>query len=235
MTNCGFRFRQALAGPGLAVTAEIKRRSPSAGELDPNLDAAELAVKYRQGGAACLSVLTESARFGGSTADLKAARLASGLPTLRKDFLTTPADIEASKEMGADALLLIVADIDPAQLRPLHRLAFDLKLDVLTEVRNRAELAAATAAGANMIAVNQRSDPKSSQLTVDYGRALEMARFFDRLDPAPVRVAASGIGVEGGTPVAALAEAGYDAVLVGEALVLAPDPAKRLRQLLGGS
>lgn len=217
---------------GLAVIAEIKRRSPSAGNLAAGLDPAALARQYARGGAACLSVLTDKSRFGGSAQDLRVARQASGLPTLRKDFLTTEEDIRRTKAMGADALLLIVADIGPAALGRLHQSAWSLELDVLTEVRNQVELEAALAAGASMIAVNQRSDPKSSKLTVDYGRAAAMARSFGRLEPGIVKIAASGIGVAGGTPVEDLVAAGYDAVLVGEALVTAPDPEARLRALL---
>ena len=227
-----FNFRRALLASGLSVIAEIKRRSPSAGDLKPDLDVAELACQYALGGAACLSVLTEGLRFGGSVEDLQQARQASGLPVLRKDFLISPDDIYATKAIGADALLLIVADIVPAQLRPLIRLAGELGLDGLVEIRNRAELEAALAAGADMIAVNQRGDPKSADFSLDYGLAVALAPRLAEVGGNLVRVAASGIGVDGGTSPADLAAAGYDAALVGEALLTASDPAAKLKSLL---
>lgn len=231
--KAGFRFRRALASGPLAVIAEIKRRSPSAGVLAADLDPAEMARQYARGGAACLSVLTDPAGFGGSADDLKQARRATGLPVLRKDFLTTPDDIHETKAIGADALLLIVADLDPGQLRLLIRLAGQAGLDALVEVRQPAEIETALAAGADLIAVNQRSDPESSDLSLDYGLAVALA---PRLAATGVvKVAASGIGVAGGTSPADLVAAGYDAALIGQALVTADDPAGRLRQLLSAA
>ena len=231
-SKTGFCFKRALMLKDLAVIAEIKRRSPSAGNLNVGLDPVDLALKYQRGGAACLSVVTNESLFGGSVTDLQVARQASGLPTLRKDFLTTPEDIYQTKAMGADALLLILADIIPQDLERLHQLARELGLDVLTEIRNRPELEAAVAAGADVIVVNQRSNPKSHQLTVDYGRALSLAKDLNRIAPEAIKVAASGIGVSGGTKVEDLVAAGYDAVLIGEALVTDPDPEAKLQSLL---
>ena len=131
--------------------------------------------------------------------------------------------------MGADAALLIVDDVDPALLRPLHGLALELGLDILTEVRTEPELELAVAAGAYMIAVNQRSQPKATTFTVDYNKAVEMGPLLDQLDSGIVKVAASGIGVEGGTTMGEIVDAGYDAALIGEALITAPDPTARLR------
>ena len=230
--SLGHAFKRALLADGVSVIAELKRRSPSAGELRTDADAAEVALQYRAGGAACLSVLTDGPRFGGSPEDLRRARAAAGIPVLRKDFLTTLADVRESSAMGADAMLLIVADVDPSLLRPIHELALSLGLDVLTEVRTEPELELAVAAGAYMIAVNQRSEPKDTRFTVDYRKAVEMSRLFAAMDDGIVTVAASGIGVEGGTPMADLVAAGYDAALIGEALVTAADPAARLRALL---
>ena len=224
-------FRQALQTGGCSVIAEIKRRSPSAGILAPDLDVADLARRYQEGGAACLSVLTDEVHFGGSAEDLRQAQAASGLPVLRKDFLTDFEDIKASQAMGADALLLIVADIKPRLLAPLHAAAFEFGFDVLTEICDKRELAAALAAGANMIAVNQRANPKGQEFSVDTAKAVRLAPVLSGL-PDIVKVAASGIGVKGGTSVEALAAAGYDAVLVGEALVSAADPASKLRSLV---
>lgn len=229
----GVGFRDALRGDGVAVIAEIKRRSPSRGALRAGADAVTLARAYEAGGAACVSVLTDEKRFDGSAQDLRDVRAAVGVPVLRKDFLTSAGDIRESCEMGADAALVIVADVDPGLLRPLHELAFELGLDVLTEIRTAAELEAAAQCGANMIAVNQRNDPKDAKFTVEHDKAVRMAPLLDRLGAGIVKVAASGIGVPGGTTLAEVADAGYDAALIGEALVTAPDPAGALRRLLG--
>ena len=229
--SVGHRFRDALIADGISIIAEIKRRSPSRGEMRMDADAASLARAYEAGGAACLSVLTDADRFGGSPQDLREARSATGIPVLRKDFVTIPRHVHESYEMGADALLLILADVGAESVRPLQDLALTLGIDVLTEVRTAEELEVAAEQGAYMIAVNQRDDPKSAQFTVDYGKAVEMSRMFDQLEPGIVKVAASGIGVPGGTTLAAVEDAGYDAALIGEALVTAPDPTAALRQL----
>ena len=230
--SLGYEFKRALLADGLSVIAEVKRRSPSAGDLRADADAVELACQYRDGGAACLSVLTDGPRFGGSPEDLQRARAAAGIPVLRKDFLTTLEDVRTSGAMGADAMLVIVDDVDPSLLRPIHELALELGLDVLTEVRTAPELELAVAAGAYMIAVNQRSQPKATRFTVDYNKAVEMSRLFAQIDAGIVTVAASGIGVEGGTGMGDIVEAGYDAALIGEALIIAPDPAAKLSSLL---
>ena len=238
--SVGHTFREALSGEGLSVIAEIKRRSPSRGALRPDADAATLACRYRDGGATCLSVLTDNARFGGSPQDLREAREASGIPVLRKDFLTTRQDVHDTCDMGADAMLVIVADmiladIAPEQMRSIQDLALTLGVDVLTEVRTEPELETAIEAGAYMIAVNQRDDPKQSRPTVDYGKAERMAPLFDQCDDGIVKVAASGIGVPDGTPIGVIADTGYDAALIGEALVTAPDPTAALREPLGSN
>ena len=230
--SLGHRFKEALLSDGVSVIAELKRRSPSRGDLRADADAGAMALQYRSGGAACLSVLTDGPRFGGSPDDLKRARAEAGIPVLRKDFLTSLEDVRETKAMGADAMLLIVADVDPSILRPLHELALTLGLDVLTEVRTERELELAVEHGAYMIAVNQRNDPKDSRFTVEYDKAVEMSSLFSGMDDGIVTVAASGIGVEGGTRMEDLLAAGYDAALIGEALVTAPDPAAKLRALL---
>lgn len=229
--SLGWAFRSALSVEGLAIIAEIKRRSPSRGDLYPEADAAELARRYRDGGATCLSVLTDSERFGGSPDDLRSARAAVDIPVLRKDFLTTHQHVHDSFEMGAAAMLVILADVGPEQMRSLQDLALTLGVDVLTEVRTEQELEEAVEAGAYMIAINQRDDPKHSQPTVDYTKAQRIARMFDQLDDGIVKVAASGIGVPDGTPIDLIADAGYDAALIGEALVTAQNPTNTLREL----
>ncbi len=232
--DVGHRFRQALDADGLSIIAEIKRRSPSKGTLRSDVDVASLARAYADGGAACLSVLTDGPRFGGSPQDLQQARAAAGIPVLRKDFLTTPQDIHDSAEMGADAVLLILPDIGAEQCQRLHELALSLGLDALTEVRTEQEFEIAAELGAYMIAINQRNNPKARTFTVEYDKAVAVSAMFDRLDAGIMKVAASGIGVPGGTSFAAIADAGYDAALIGEALVTADDPAARMRALIRG-
>lgn len=229
--SVGYRFRDALTADGISIIAEIKRRSPSKGEMRMDAQAASFARAYEAGGAACLSVLTDADRFGGSPQDLREASAAVDIPVLRKDFLRTPQHVHESYAMGADALLLILADVGAERVRPLQELALTLGMDVLTEVRSEEELETAVEHGAYMIAVNQRNDPKAPNFTVDYSKAVEMSRMFDQMDDGIVKVAASGIGVPDGTPLAAVEDAGYDAALIGEALVTAPDPTAALHQL----
>jgi indole-3-glycerol phosphate synthase len=223
-------FRGAIsahaAPPGtdlVAVIAEVKRRSPSKGELYPDLDPATLARQYDAGGAACLSVLTDVDFFGGSADDLRRARDAVDLPVLRKDFTVAANDVADAALMGADAVLLIVAALSDVELRDFHQLAAELQLDALVEVHDESELDRALAAGATLLGVNQRD---LMTFEVDTDRAVRVARCF----PAGVvKVAESGI--TGAEDAATLAEAGYDAVLVGEALVTSGDPTAAVRTL----
>ena len=149
-------FVGALRGDGLSCIAEIKRRSPSKGDLDPGLQADLVAKDYVAGGAACLSVLTDVDFFGGSAADLAAARDASGLPVLRKDFTVQEADVADARRMGADAVLLIAAALSDAELAGCATLADQLGLAALVEVHDEEELARALDAGAGLVGVNQR-------------------------------------------------------------------------------
>lgn len=210
-------FAAALrAAEGVAVIAEVKRRSPSKGDLAAGLDPAALAGAYERGGATCLSVLTDAEFFGGSPDDLRAARAATRLPVLRKDFTVSPADVCDARIMGADAVLLIAAALDDDELTDLHTLALDIGLDALVEVHDEAELERAVAAGAHLVGVNQRD---LVTFEVDHERA---TRVGAAIPATAVRVAESGI--RGRDDVAALAAAGFDAVLVGELLVTADDP-----------
>ncbi len=220
-------FAAALRGPGLRVIAEIKRRSPSKGDLNPGLDPASVAGAYERGGAACLSVLTDAEFFGGSVDDLVAARAAVGIPVLRKDFTVDPRDVADARAMGADAVLLIVAALDDGELRALLSLATDLALDALVEVHDERELSRAVDAGASIIGVNQRD---LTTFAVDEHLA---ARLREQMPDGVVTVAESGI--RDGHDVARLFAAGYDAVLVGESLVTAPDPTAAVRQMRGAS
>lgn len=216
-------FAAALRTPGLSVIAEIKRRSPSKGDLARGLDPAVLAAAYREGGAACLSVLTDEDHFGGSVADLQVARATSGLPVLRKDFTVCEADIYDARIMGADCVLLIAAALSDDELFSFHRTATTVGLDVLVEIHDERELARALAVGASVIGVNQR-DLRTFE--VDHDRA---RRVGTAIPPSVVRVAESG--VRDGGDAASLAAAGFDAVLVGESLVTSSDPAAGVRAL----
>jgi indole-3-glycerol phosphate synthase len=211
---------------GLGVIAEVKRRSPSRGDLHADLDPAEVARAYERGGAACLSVLTDREFFGGSPADLRDARRAAAVPVLRKDFTVAAADVCDARIMGADAVLLIVATLDDTELRDFHALAGELGLDALVEVHDEAELDRALAAGASLVGVNQRD---LVTFEVDTTRAVRVGRVLSERGDDVVRVAESGIRAP--EDAAVLARAGYDAVLVGESLVTAGDPASAVRAL----
>ena len=217
-------FRGAIvASEGLAVIAEVKRRSPSKGALNADLDPAAIAERYASGGATCLSVLTDADHFGGSAADLAAAREAVHLPVLRKDFTVSALDVCDARLMGADAVLLIAAALDDSELADYHQLAHELGLDALVEVHDEAEIERALAVGADLIGVNQRD---LITFEVDTARAVRVAPL---IPPDVVRVAESGI--TGPDDARQLAAAGYDAVLVGESLVTAPDPAAAVADL----
>jgi indole-3-glycerol phosphate synthase len=208
---------------GVGVVAEVKRRSPSKGDLAAGLDPAGLAGAYERGGARCLSVLTDAEFFGGSPDDLRAARAATGLPVLRKDFTIAPADVCDARIMGADAVLLIAAALDDDELGELHTLALDVGLDVLVEVHDEQELERALAVGAGLVGVNQRD---LVTFEVDHERAERVGR---AMPDTVVRVAESGI--RGPDDARRLAAAGFDAVLVGESLVTSPDPAAAVAAL----
>lgn len=220
-------LRSASSAGEVAVIAEIKRRSPSKGPLAPGLDPAALAQAYAAGGASCLSVLTDEAFFGGSPADLAAARAAVGVPVLRKDFTVSAADVLEARAMGADAVLLIVAALDDGELASFVELADRVGLDALVEVHDEAELARALDAGARLVGVNQRD---LRTFSVDRERALRVGAL---VPDGILKVAESGI--TSSDDLARLASAGFDAVLVGEALVTASDPGAALRALRAGA
>lgn len=222
----GRSFVGALtAQKGLAVIAEIKRRSPSRGDLDPGLDPAAVARDYEAGGAACVSVLSDGPFFGGSADDVTAAHSACSLPVLRKDFSVAEADVADARLMGADAVLLIVAALDDDELSGLLAVAATIGLDALVEVHDEAEVERALGAGAGLIGVNQRD---LMTFAVDHDRAL---RVLGSIPSNAVAVAESGIG--DGDDARRLADAGYRAVLVGESLMRADDRRATLRLLAG--
>jgi len=210
---------------GVAVIGEVKRRSPSKGDLLADLDPEALACEYEVGGASCLSVLTDEAWFGGSIADLQSARRATLLPVIRKDFTVDPRDVVDARIMGADCVLLIAAALDDAELRDFHTLAEEVGLDALIEIHDEAELGRALAVNGDLIGVNQR-DLVTFQ--VDQQRALRLA---PQIPSGVVRVAESGVRDAGDA--ARLAGAGYHALLVGETLVTSNDPAREIRRLRG--
>jgi indole-3-glycerol phosphate synthase len=219
------RFRRALAGPGIAVIAEFKRRSPSAGRLREDADIAAIAGAYQRGGASAMSVLTEGPNFDGSLEDLRAARAACELPILRKDFVVDPYQLYESRAAGADAVLLIVAALEQRELEELHELATTLVLDVLVEVHDREEMARAAEVGASLIGVNNRD---LRDFTVDVGRT---SRLMGEMPPGATVVSESGIAAP--QQLAELEREGVAAVLVGETLMRAADPSAALQSLLG--
>lgn len=220
----GFRRRlESDARSGLAVISEIKRRSPSKGDLAIDLDPADLARRYESAGASCLSVLTDEHFFAGSPADLKSASAATRLPVLRKDFTVSEADVCDARLMGADCVLLIVAALSDDELSKFADVARSIDLDVLVEIHDEQELERALTIDPGMVGVNQRD---LITFQVDHERAVRMA---SKIPSGIVRVAESG--VRGPDDAQALAAAGYHAVLVGESLVTASDPAQAVRAL----
>jgi len=214
-------FAAALRGGQVRVIAEIKRRSPSKGELAPDLDPATTARAFEAGGAACLSVLTDGPFFGGSRDDLVAARAATAIPVLRKDFTVDPLQIDEARAMGADAVLLIVAAVDDVQLSDLHAHALGRGLAVLVEVHDAAELDRALAIDAHIVGVNARD---LSTFNEDLSTGEQM---IATIPSGTIAVAESAIrSVEDARRMAA---AGFDAVLVGEALVRADAPGALVR------
>lgn len=213
----------ADSGGAISVIAEVKRRSPSKGDLAVDLDPAATAASYVAGGAACLSVLTDEEFFGGSAEDLRAARSAVAVPVLRKDFTVGPRDVCDARLMGADAVLLIVAALDAAELADLYALATDVGLDVLVEVHDEREVEQALSVGATMVGVNQRD---LVSFEVDTARAVRVA---GTMPHGIVRVAESGI--RGPEDIEPLLAAGFDAVLVGESVVTSGDRAEAVAAL----
>jgi indole-3-glycerol phosphate synthase len=217
-------FYTALTGPEIAVIAEFKRRSPSAGELRERPDLPSILGAYERGGASALSVLTEGPHFEGSLADLDAARAASRLPILRKDFIVDAYQLYEARAAGAAAVLLIVAALDDMTLATLHEQARGLGLDVLVEVHDREELARALHLGADLVGVNNRD---LRDFSVDVGRTTQL------LGEIPDGVAVvSESGIHSPAQLRELHAQGIQAVLVGESLMRAADPEQALRALL---
>lgn len=219
-------FVAALAAEGMSLIAEVKRRSPSKGIIQAEIDPAEVADAYERGGARALSVLTEPEFFGGSLDDLAKARDATGLPVLRKDFMIDAYQVVEAKAAGADAVLLIVAALgDPGLFQELADAAAHYGLAALVEIHSEWELDAAFEVEPGLVGVNQRD---LRTFDVDTGLAVRLRR---RIPPEVVVVAESGIVTR--ADVEALEAAAIDAMLVGETLIRAGDPAATARELLG--
>lgn len=208
----------------MRIIAEMKRASPSAGLLLPAYRPGELAKEYEQGGAAALSILTESDYFQGSLDHLAEARSNSRLPILRKDFILDSYQIYEAAAAGADAVLLIVAMLQESALRELQDLAHALQIDALVEVHTESELETALAAGAEMIGVNNRN-----LKTLDVGH--EASLRLRKMIPAGC-LTVSESGIRSGADIRRLMAAGFDAMLVGERLLRAPMPGAALREMI---
>ncbi|HWG55785.1 MAG TPA: bifunctional indole-3-glycerol phosphate synthase/phosphoribosylanthranilate isomerase [Gaiellaceae bacterium] len=220
------RFVDALAAPRLGAIAEIKRRSPSLGDIRPDADPARVAAAYERSGAAAVSVLVDE-RFGGTWDDLRAARAAARLPLLAKGFFSTEEHLRTAKEAGADAVLLLLRDLDDARTATLMQRAADLGLDTLVEAHDTRELERALALGAPVIGINARD---LGTFRIDRAAQLDLVAACRRRAPRTVVVAESGIASRAQAATAELA--GADAVLVGSTLMQAPDPGTKLQELL---
>lgn len=219
-------FAAALRGPHLAVIAEMKQRTPSMGVLSEDYRPADLAHTYTDGGAAAISVLTHMAGFGGRIEHLLDVRAATGLPILRKDFVTDPYEVAEARACGADAVLLIVAALEPLKLTELIAVSRSRGVAALVEVHDERETAAAVDAGATVVGVNHRN-------LRDFSIDLSLTERLRKLVPKEVVLVAES-GIHSGADARRMREAGADAVLVGELLMRSTDPAARIRELVAG-
>lgn len=220
-------FSEALSRPGLSLIAEFKRRSPSMGEIvAADTDVAEQVGAYERGGAAAISVLTDEPHFGGSLEDLRAARAACGMPILRKDFVVDPYQLYEAAVNGADAVLLIVRALDGDQLASLYEEARAIDLDCLVEVHDAEELERALEIDPEAIGINNRN---LDEQNVDVATTFELMPDV----PAGITVVAES-GISGRTELEELERVGVDAVLIGGALMTAPDPEAKVLELIGG-
>jgi indole-3-glycerol phosphate synthase len=217
------RFAEALRQPGLTAIAEVKRRSPSAGDLRPHADPATLAAGFERAGAAAVSILVDD-RFGGSADDLRAARARATLPLLAKGFFSTREHLQEMRDAGADAVLLLLRDLDDQIMLDLMQTARELGIDALVEAHDPEELRRAVELGAEVIGVNARD---LSTFRIDRRAQLELVA---RAPRGRVVVAESGIASRAQGAAAELA--GADAVLVGSSLMRAPEPAEKLAELV---
>ena len=219
-------FSEALIRPGVSIIAEHKRRSPSAGQIRADATVAGVVQAYQRGGAAALSVLTEGPHFGGSLEDLREARAAVDLPILRKDFIVDVYQVIESAVAGADAILLIVAALEPRELEQLHAEALAIDLDVMVEVHDEDELACALeVVDADVIGINNRD-------LTDF--SVDVERTYELLSDVPAgKTVVSESGISTREQLDDLERVGVDAVLIGETFMRAPDPAEAVRDLAG--
>ncbi len=218
---------EALSAPGLSVIAEVKRRSPSRGDLAPELDPSLQSKRYVEGGAAAISVLTEPVHFHGSNSDLTSVRRAVDVPVLRKDFTLDPLQIWEARAIGASAVLLIAAILDDQTMNTLLMTAVEAGLDAVVEVHSVDEAERVLALNPTIVGVNNRD---LSTFDVDLATAEKIAPM---LIDVPVTIGESGI--HSAEDAHRMFEAGYDAVLVGESLVRSDDPAELIRAFRGAS
>jgi indole-3-glycerol phosphate synthase len=214
-SHVGKPFSEALVRPGLSVIAEHKRRSPSAGEIRAGSNVSDIVQAYERGGAAALSILTEQHHFGGSLEDLDAARAATGLPILSKNFHMDPYQLYESAAHGADAILIVVASVEPARLRELYTEARSLDLDAVIEVHDEAELEQALEIDADVIGINNRD---LATFEIDVETTFELLADV----PTGITVVAES-GIANRDQIERLDQAGVDAVLIGEALMRSDD------------
>ena len=220
-------FGEVLRQPAIGLIAEVKKASPSRGLLRADFNPLRLATEYRDAGAAAISVLTDEKHFQGSLSHLRSIReaLPEGPPLLRKDFLFDEYQLYEARSSGADAVLLITAILNTSALRSLIVLATSLAMDALVEVHDEGELERAVAAGAKIIGINNRD---LRTFDVDLATTERLAPLAP---PGTTNVAESGVFSR--DDVERLAACGVDAVLIGEALVTAPDPGAKIRELFG--
>ena len=219
----GRPFAEALSRPGTSVVAEHKRRSPSAGTIRDGASCADIVTAYERGGAAAISILTEERHFGGSLADLREGRAATELPILRKDFTIDPYQLYEAKVAGADGVLLVVGSLQQGDLASLYAQARELDLDALVEIHDDEELDRALELDCDVIGINNRNLEDFS---------VDIQRTFDLLADVPAgKVVVSESGIHHRGQIEELEQVGVDAVLVGEALMRAPDPESAVREL----
>jgi indole-3-glycerol phosphate synthase len=218
-------FQEALTRPGLSLIAEFKRRSPSIGDIAPGADVGAQVAAYERGGAAALSVLTDRPHFGGSLEDLRAARTAASLPIIRKDFIVDPYQLYEAAVNGADAVLLIVRALSDRNLAALYEEARALDLDCLVEVHDAEELDRALEVDAEVIGINNRD--------LD-GQGVDIQTTFELMPDVPAgKTVVAESGISGRQELMELDRVGVDAVLIGGALMTAPDPELKTRELTG--
>lgn len=218
-------FRESLRGKGLSVIAEVKKASPSKGVIRPDFEPLDIAMSYREGGASCLSVLTEEKYFQGKPEYLSAIRKAVDIPILRKDFIIDNRQIRESYDLGADAILLIVAILTDEQLSVMLQLSADFQLTVLVEIHTEKELSRALGYNCPLIGINNRN---LTTFETDIQHSIDLRRLIPQSTTC-----VSESGIKDAQHCDLLQKNGFDAILVGETLMRQPDPGAYIASLLG--